>query len=69
MNALRWLLHLARCHYYRWQARDALESIECAHYYARRNRERLARATARELEEQHAWDRWRKQVRESSCAD
>lgn len=70
MNSLRWLLHLLRCHWYRWQARDALDGIEMAQIAQRRERYRMDRALAREEQERRAWDAWRKAMRESQqCAE
>lgn len=70
MNALRWLLHLLRCSWYRWQARDALDGIEMAQIAAKRERYRMDRALAREEQERRAWDAWRKAMRESrQCAE
>ncbi len=64
MRTLRWLIHLARCSYYRWQARDALDSIEIAQIAQKRERVRMDRALAREEQERRAWDAWRKAMRE-----
>jgi hypothetical protein len=66
MTTLRWLLHSARCWFHRWQARDALDCIEVAQIAQKRERERMHKALAHEEQEQRAWDRYRKSVREAA---
>jgi hypothetical protein len=67
MNALRWLLHCLRCHWYRLQARDALADVRWSRNAQIEARNRMARALAREEEEQRAWRRWNQRVQR--CAD
>jgi hypothetical protein len=66
MTTLRWLLHSARCAWYRWQARDALDCIEVAQVAQRRERQRMDRALAHEEQEQRAWAAYRKHMREAA---
>lgn len=66
MNSLRWLLHLARCWFYRWQARDALDGIECAQVVAKSERRRMNRALAREEELTRSWKQWQQRVQEGT---
>ena len=71
MSAFRWSLHAILCAWYRWRANEALADVAWTKQAQIEARNRMARALAREEEEQRAWKRYQQRVQQRSpqCAD
>ncbi len=66
MSTMRWLLHSARCWYWRTSWRSAADDYFAAERAVHDARKRMNRATAQEIAEAEAFARWRKGVREAA---